>query len=345
MRQAHSETQTQPPALPWHLGLESWCADHFGISRLTPGERPEFAPFEAHKPERFYHVPVVLLVLTSATRPIHQAFAEAAELIRVSTAGFRPVLVTDLYRSPALDACDWPVEQILPEEAWLAQHPTNWLNHAAAHLRTAQQYFGASYVLGLRDEADAHTALGHLARTYNAQESVLIQALRIFTSGLRPNGCGEGFRHGWEDLGAGQRQQRRFFSHLGAEVDVDLYRGTGAGVILAAGASVPEEVLEAAQSSGMSTAVMNAPGAEHGGESFAAAVARACADALRQGGPTLAASAGAPAAELGADGWLDTADQSQWTVELESVGSIRFPPQQAHRVLAEVQGLYGKLLG
>ena len=77
------------PTLPWHQSLEQWCAEHIGHSRQAVPTQAQFAPFEAHKPEKFHQVAVVLVVLTSATRHVHRGFAEAAELIRASTSGFR----------------------------------------------------------------------------------------------------------------------------------------------------------------------------------------------------------------------------------------------------------------
>ena len=57
------------------------------------------------------------------------------------------MLVTDLYRPPALEVCDWPVEQLLAEETWSAHRSGNWLTQAAEHLRAAQQTYGASYII------------------------------------------------------------------------------------------------------------------------------------------------------------------------------------------------------
>lgn len=78
------------PTLPWHQSLEQWCAEHIGHSRQAVPTQAQFAPFEAHKPEKFHQVAVVLVVLTSATRHVHRGFAEAAELIRASTSGSAP---------------------------------------------------------------------------------------------------------------------------------------------------------------------------------------------------------------------------------------------------------------
>src|SRR5690625_155886 len=150
-------TSMSSPDLTWHKSLEQWCAERFGLSRRSIREQADFAPFEAHKPEKFHEVAVVLVVLTSATRSLHRGFTEAMEPIRASTSAFGVVLVADLCQSPALDVCDWPVEQLLAEEMWSAHQQSNWLAQASEHVQAAQQSYGASYVVA-PDEAKSAAA-------------------------------------------------------------------------------------------------------------------------------------------------------------------------------------------
>ncbi|MGO1192979.1 MAG: hypothetical protein ACTMHH_03810 [Nesterenkonia sp.] len=347
------------PALPWHQSLEQWCAEHIGHSRQAVQTQAQFAPFEAHKPEKFHQVAVVLMVLTSATHHVHRGFAEAAELIRASTSGFRAVLVTDLYRPPALEVCDWPVEQLLAEETWSAHQSGNWLTQAAEHLRAAQQTYGASYIIAPTGAGSAAAALRHLGYVYNAPTAVLAQALEIFTAAAGDSAAaGEsvaadddaaaplGFRHGWETIAAGNAQRRRFVSAEAEQVEAHLHRGTGRGLVLDPEGQMPDEFLRAAQDAGWSTAVF--PAAPQGSNTpgrFAANVQRACADALHAGGPVLVCSPAGEPVETSAEGRIVPAGpDGQWSIELDSVAVVRFAPDQAPEVLSRLQSVSSTLL-
>lgn len=351
-------TDLKSPELPWHQSLEQWCAEHIGHSRQAVQTQAEFAPFEAHKPEKFHQVAVVLVVLTSATRGLHRGFAEAAELIRASTSGFRAVLVTDLYRSPALEVCDWPVEQLLAEETWSAHQSGNWLTQAAEHLRAAQQAYGASYIIAPTGAGPAAAALRHLGYVYNAPTAVLAQALEIFAAAADDSAAAEddaaaplGFRHGWETLAAGDSQRRRFISADGEQLEVDLHRGSGRGVLIDPQGQLPAGLRDAAQNAGWSTAVFDPTGEGSSALSrFAANVQRAGADALHAGGPVLLCAAeGAPLTD-DADGRIepvgsnDLSSDDRWSIELDAVAVVRFAPDQAPEVLSRLQSLNSTLL-
>lgn len=334
------------PALTWHQSLEQWCSDSVGHSRQAVQQQADFAPFEAHKPEKFHEAAVVLVVLTSATRQLHRSFAEAAELIRAATSAFRAVLVTDLYQSTALEVCDWPVEQLLAEEMWSAQRRGNWLAEAAQHVGSAQQTYGASYIIAPTGAESAAAALRHLAYVYNAPTAVLAQALQIFAEAPVEGAAAPlGFRHGWETLTAGDSQRRTFRSAQGNEVDVLLHRGTGCGVVIDPAGRLPDELLHAAQHAGWSTAVLPAAGEAPAQNRFAANVERACADALNAGGPVLVCSSAGKLSDADADGRIElVGPEGHWSIELDSVAVIHFSMNQAPAVFSYLQSVTSTLL-
>lgn len=337
-------------SLPWHLGLEEWCLANIGLTRQAVGQQADFAPFEAHKPEKFYEVPVVLMALTSATRALHRSFAEAAELIRASTSGFRAVLVTDLYRSPVLDVCDWPVEQLLAEETWSSHQQSSWLDQAVEHLKAAVGAYGASYVVAPADADSAATGLRHLARVFNAPAAVLNQALTLFTAAEADDAEAPlGFRYGWEALAAGESQRRTFVSAEAEEVQVQLHRGSGCGVVVDPEGRLSPELLQAAQNAGWSTAVLPAEDSSSVADRFGANVWRACADAMHGGGPVLICPAAHPLLLGSAEGRIepegsDASPDGRWSIELESVAVVGFSENQAARVFSHLQSVNATLL-
>lgn len=342
-----TSTNTNTPALTWHHSLEQWCAARIGHSRQSVPRQAAFAPFEAHKPEKFHQVAVVLVVLTSATRHMHRGFAEAAELIRASTSAFRAVLVTDLYQPPALEVCNWPVEQLLSEEMWSATQPGNWLDQASQHLTAAQLTYGASYLIAPTSADSAAAALRHLAHVYNAPTAVLAQALEILAESPGDDAPAPlGFRHGWDSVVAGDLQRRSFVSAQGEQVEALLHRGTGRGVVLDPEGRLPETLLGAAENAGWSTAVFTAtPEGSSSPGRFAVNVQRACADALHSGGPVLACLPAGKPVEMSAEGRIVPADpDGQWSIELDSVAVVRFAPEQAPEVLSHLQSVSSTLL-
>lgn len=335
------------PALTWHHSLEQWCAERIGHGRQSVQQQAAFAPFEAHKPEKFHQVAVVLMVLTSATRHVHRGFAEAAELIRASTSGFRAVLVTDLYQSPALEVCDWPVEQLLSEERWSAAQPGNWLGGASQHLMELQELYGASYLVAPTGDESAAAALRRLAYVYNAPTAVLAQALEILAEASQDDAAAPlGFRHGWDTIAAGDSQRRRFVSAEAEQVEVHLHRGTGRGVVLDPEGRLPQGLLDAAEGAGWSTAVFTAvPEGSSTPGRFAANIQRACADALHAAGPVLVCSPAGEPVETSAEGRIvPPGPDGQWSIELDSVAVVRFAPEQAPEVLSQLQSVSSTLL-
>jgi hypothetical protein len=333
--------------LGWHQSLEQWCAENFGHRRQSVQEQAYFAPFEAHKPEKFHEVAVALVVLTSATRSLHRGFVEALELVRASTSAFRAVLVTDLYQSPALEVSDYPVEQLLAEETWSSHQDSNWLEHAAAHVVSAQGSYGASYLVAPAGPESAAAALRHLAYLHNAPTPVLAQALEILAENLHDEAAGPlGFRHGWEVLTAGAPQRRVFVSAQGHEVSAQIFPGSGRGVVVDPSGALPQELLRAAQNTGWSTAVLSATGQGTSAASrFATNVQRACADALNGGGPVLVYSEGGDSGRVPVDGRLRPPDSDdRWSVELDSIATLLFAPDQASRVFDRLQSLNSSLL-
>lgn len=317
----------------WSEPLESWCTRHFGSERLAADDHAQFGPFEAHKRERFFDTPVVLFVLPSTTASLHLALAKAADLIRVSTAGFRAVIVTDMYRSPAIDACDWPVEQLVPELAWQAHQDSNWLEYAAESVVKAQQYFGASYVLAPDTLEAARAALRLLARSFNCQDAVTDNALQLLAAEASEPEASDGSRGGWSDVSVGEPAVRTIAEPGQGEVTVSMTRGAGRGVLLCIADSATSPLLSAANDIGMSTAVFAA--AEHSSTESVRMAVRAAADGLAFGGPILVGEelSGCTAG----DGVIHGQSPEKWLLRVPDIAVIRFNSEQASQVFAEVR--------
>lgn len=255
----------QTPRPGWHQSLADWAAECYGAladggGRRTPRRGLAFAPFEAHRPERFHARPVALLVLSQDAEVDPSAVADAVELVRISTNGFRAVAFTDSYGVSRRIRPEWPVEQTLPEEAWFCQSGRagqNWLDSAAEQLEWAVEHYGADHVLAPRDLAEAAAVVTLLAHAYNAQPPVLREALKTLAEtessadglqdsrvaddprgpsrsdrsspaqaspehGSQDAGEREGFRSGWAGLGPGQHHRNFRFggAHVQATITV-----------------------------------------------------------------------------------------------------------------------------
>lgn len=339
---------------PWHMGLEAWCAQHFGAARQPVAAAAEWAPYEAHKPERFYHVPSVLVVLTSTTEHLHRGFVGAVELLRVSTSGFKAVLVTDMYRSAATELCQWPIEQVVDEALWLRQSSDNWLDCAASQVAAAQQFYGASYVISPTDAADARLLIEHLARAYNVLDSVRDSALEVLQAGTGPEAAAEGFRSGWgKHLGGSQEAsvRRELTEYDGAgSLSAEICAGRS-GVLLAADELADPGLIDGAARAGWST-VLLAAGDPAPGRNFLAGAVRACADALSLGasGSGLPMVAALPAewpALPQAAGTLTrgterhSTEPQSWTLHLPGLGSLVFTTEETAAVLTELSSICG----
>lgn len=318
----------------WHHTLEEWAELQFGRWERLPHPRPvDFAPFEAHKPELFRNLPVVMILLTGRTRGFHAQFARAAELLRISTAAFRPVLFTDTAHTPALRACDWPVEQCLPEAS--SQPEENWLETAAEHLSWAQKYFGATYVFAPQSTDQAAALLEELSVAFNAQPAVRASALQTIAEApaVRPV-FGASVRGSWGQLPDGQHQQS-FVSAEGHRVEAELRQVPRSGGVLVAHGQHEDALRELAEAAGWNSVAVSA-GTQQG-KSFAGTVLRAGAQALSQNGP--AVLFGEDLVGIGADAVLEPADaEGRLTLRLRGE-TLRFPASAAPRVLNTVAQL------
>ncbi|WBL19790.1 hypothetical protein [Citricoccus sp. NR2] len=333
--------------ITWSQSLEEWCTEKYGVRAQKVSGRTEFAPYDAHRPERYRGVPAVLVVLTSATRHLHANFAEALDLIRTATSGFRAVLVTDDYHSTALTRSDWPTEQILPESSWLRQHHTNWLASATDQVRAAQRYFGASFVVAPSGTSHARDLLKDIARAYNAQQPVLDAALTLFDQDLSdPTGVNSGYRGGWQAIEESDdpHSTRRFISGDGVTaVTANLLRGRGHGVVVDHRGLLTEGLRAALESAGWGIAELTEETSTAEGDNpFTRGAALACADALRHAGPAVLIDD----VVSGSMGSLRRGEsQDVWELDVDQLGRVSFTEENAERVLSEVGRLYAGLFG
>lgn len=339
-----------PDTLTWSQSLEEWCTATYGVRAQEVSGRTEFAPYDAHRPERYRGVPAVLVVLTSATRHLHANFAEALDLIRMSTNGFRAVLVTDDYHSTALTRSDWPTEQILPERYWLRQHDTNWLASAADQVRAAQRYFGASFVIAPSSAPHARDLLQDIARVYNAQQPVLDAALGLFDQDLpESTGVNPGYRGGWSDIQESEqsRSTRTFTSRDGANTVVaELLRAREHGVVVDHRGLLSDVLRRSLENAGWGIAELREEtAAESSDDHFLRGVVYACADALRGSGPAVLVDGAASNETSQAGSLRPGAQPGAWILDVDQIGRVSFTEQDAERVLREVGRLYAGLFG
>lgn len=343
-----STPTTNSTALSWHQSLEQWCTEQFGTHRQPVEGRTEFAPYEAHRPDRYHGLPVVLVVLSSTTRAFHGNFAEALDLIRMSTNGFRVILATDVYDSDALHRTEWAAEQILSEQVWLARNRGNWLQAAGDQVIAAQQYFGADYVVAPTNADHARELLVSLTKAYNAQRPVRAEALRIFDDAVAASAQPSvGFRGDWESIEGSVKREFSFGDD--AAVSAQLSRTSDRGLLIDAQQLLTEPMLAAAHAAGWNTAVLAAVSGNtestRDAESLLRGVALAAAETLDGSGPAvLVAGSGSALDAADSHGVLRSSDSEQpWALELPGVAEVRFAASGTERVLAEVGRLYGRL--
>src|SRR5699024_1176207 len=229
-------------AASWHQSLEEWAQQQFGHWTKIPHARPAaFAPFEAHRPGPFHALPVVMIVLSRRTCAFHRELVQAIDLIRISTSAFRPVLFTDTAHSPAIAACDWVVEQCLPED--LTAPGENWLDGASDHLSRAQRFYGAAYVFAPKNTQEAADLINSLALGYNAEPGVRAAAAQTFAEAPKHRDVlGSSSRGGWDQLPAGSHEQA-FTSDRGEVIRVALNHVPEApGVFIGGSDTVRESV-------------------------------------------------------------------------------------------------------
>lgn len=349
----------QRRSITWHQSLADWAAAHYGAPGGPVPRQPSrrglaFAPFEAHRPERFHTRPVALLVLSQDADVDPAALAEAVELVRISTNGFRAVAFTDSYGVSTRIRPEWPVEQTLPEEAWLCQPNRagqNWLDAAAEQLEWTVEHYGADHVLAPRDPAEAAAVVTLLAHAYNAQPPVLRAALETLAGAETPAehadrdaGEREGFRSGWAGLGPGQHRRRFHLGGVHVQATITVGQGLSGGTLLGAADAAPSGLVGAAHDAGWSSVLLSVQKAGAAGdEPFIAGVLRACLDALPEPGAVVVLD--------GDESWTlpdeersgllrqDQSAEGRWRVEVPGVAVLRFGESEARQVFGRLSGI------
>lgn len=315
----------------WHHTLEEWAQRQFGHWERLSARPVNFAPFEAHRPEPFYALPVVVFVLTARTRAFHAEFVQAVELVRISTAAFRPVLFTDTATTPALSACDWPIEQCLPEA--LVPSDENWLDSAAGQLKWTQKHFGATYVFAPQSTENAAELLRELSAAYNAEPAVLAagQAMLGQAPGTR-NDFGPTGRGPWKDLPEGPHLQN-FATDADHNVAVTVDRISGSrGAIVSGDIDTADALHSLGVLSEWSRVVLNDPSPSN--REAERTVLRAGSQALSNGGPVI--RCGTEMTDIGEVAALTSTDGGR-RFELKVGAQVfRFPDSAAGRVLETV---------
>lgn len=358
--------------LPWHYSLEQWCAAHYGNQRLRLSTYAPMAPMETYRPLLHREVPVVVVVLTAATRPLHRPLAEALELIRVATNAFRPVLVSDAADSPAVRLLQWPVEQVTHEGAWYRGMEKNWLELAAAHVDDVQTRYSAQYVLAPETVEQALDAVNLLALGFDAPGPVHQSARERITSAGIEEPLRTGVRGQWSDIPAGHDQRVVRLESGGAAVPVTTFRDhDGEAVLLALESTDEQRLIDWASLAGCNAAVLKAdallevqadlPGEPQQLTSTARelmTLVNAAADALGADGAAIAWSVGidqqahedsaAQALLSGCeriDGHLAQLNDAQLQITVPGAGAISFPEPSLPRVLAQLTSTMKSPLG
>lgn len=319
----------------WHQTLEEWAQQRFESWQKVPHVRPvAFAPFEAHRPEAFQALPVIMVILSRRTRAFHRELVQAIDLIRISTAAFRPVLFTDSAHSPAITACDWVIEQCLPED--LTESGVNWLDDASDHLSWTQRFFGATYIFAPKNTQEAEDLINGLALAYNAEPGVRAAAARIFAAA--PNhfeelGCSS--RGAWDQLPTGKREQN-FTSDCGEVIQAVLnHVPESPGVFIGGIDAMTDSIDKLAASTGWSSITTTT--ATAASSRFAAAVINAGAQAMSPGGMRILVGADDPG--ISTDAVLTpTASGENHSLRIGN-RTLRFAASETLRVLVTVASL------
>ncbi|MGO2859771.1 MAG: hypothetical protein ACTIC1_01345 [Brevibacterium sp.] len=319
----------------WHHTVEEWAQERFGDWHRIADARPApFAPFEAHRPEPFHALPVIMVVLSQRTRAFHHELVQAIDLIRISTATFRPVLFLDTAQSPAIAACDWPVEQCLPET--LTQPGENWLAGASAHLTRAVKYYGATYVLAPKNTQEAEELVDRLALAFNAEPGVRASAAQ--TLGDAPTlheELGSSARGAWDQLPAG-KSKKTFSSDRGDVIQVAFDHVLGSPGVLIGGPGATEKIDAIAAVAGLSS-IAPATTSEKSAQ-FTAEVLNAGAQAMT--GPGARILVGVDDVNIASDAVLTRAENGENCTLHIGQRVVRFPASAIPRVLASVAGLF-----
>lgn len=325
---------TNTPTTSWHQTLEEWTQEQFGDwHRITEARPAPFAPFEAHRPEPFHTLPVIMVVLSQRTRVFHHELVQAIDLIRISTANFRPVLFLDTAQSPAIAACDWPVEQCLPET--LVQPGENWLDGASTHLTRVVKYYGATYVFAPKSTQDAEDLVDRLALAFNAEPGVRASAAQILGGApvLREE-LGSSARGAWDQLPAG-KGEKSFSSDRGDVIQIGFNHVPGSPGVLIGGPGATTEIEALTTATGLSS-ITSATTAQI--SQFTAAVLSAGAQAMSGTGARILV--GADDANIASDAVLIGAEHGEDYILHIGQRVARFPTSATPRVLASVVGLF-----
>lgn len=316
--------------LPWHWSLEDWCTQHFGFRRQqAKADSAPWAPYEAHRPERHYEVPSVLVVLSSTAAHLQRGFISAVDLLRTSTNGFKAVLLTDMYRPPAAEVCEWPVEQVISEPLWMRHKSSNWLDYAAESVQRAQRFYGAQFILAPRNQQEARDALGHLAAVYNVLDPVLAQAEVILHRQSASPAEPPGVRWGWQSLREGHELRRHFTFGEGTAVTVEISTGRRRGLLVGERHALPPFMQRAAAQAGWAVAELSTESSRSTDvRPFFTGAARALRDALVPHGPAISVD-GEQQVLPRAEGRIVAPVKDYAVIELPGHGRIRIPEKAA----------------
>lgn len=286
--------------ISWDISLEQWCQRAYGSRRLRMESRYPMAPIETYRPELHLEVPVLVLVLTAAARPLHAPLGQAIELIRASTYGFRPVLVTDIADSPAARAGQWAVEQVPHASSWYLDAQRNWLELAARHVDDTQLHYTAQYVLAPTTEAEALDAVELLAQSFDATAEVHQAAREIISTAGLGAMRRTGARGRFAELPLGEQELPLVFDSGATAVLRTLRREKASGVLISVDNAAQDSLLQWADAAGVNAASVpetdallsiGVAGEQPGSASLSVdfiEVVNAAADALAEGGPALA---------------------------------------------------------
>lgn len=334
----------------WSLSLEEWLGVG-ALGRVADSRFPKFqtAPFEAHKPERFHHVPLVAFVSTRAGREFQKAMIEAAELIRLSTNGFRSMLFVDEAEIPSSEVAAWHVEQCVPEDFWLANTGDNWLPVVANYFQEVKEQFAVSYVVAPRNITEAKSTIAKLGALFGARPGVTRRGLERFDGVIVADSRKSGFRGGWGGIQQ-ESSSISFESSAGELVSGSFSEGIASASLV--GFSGPSDgVYSSAQSAGWRTARLHAVTKQQKDAeiSFQTAVLRASAGASKKNDMVIEvvqdASCESKLGSLSQGKLVAPPNVDEWTLDINGTNMpITFSPSDSSTVLSKVRSAYAKFL-
>lgn len=349
----------------WSASLESWARTRYGAQRLAVSSTMDFAPQGTLRPHTFYGLPVVLIVMTRSSAPMHAGLAQGVELIREATYGFRVVVLTDEPAAESLREVDFSVEHCLGEVDWAALHGSNWLTEAADHLDWTRRQYGASMILAPERPEQVIDDLARLGAAFEAPEKVLATAAEIARDALdsvQDPQLQQSLRGWWGELGPGRRHRKVTLGDLTLSVTVE--PAEGAGVLVGLGSDT-SPLVERARAGGWTNVLITAqskegasqgpaaPGAEHSAAAVAeesqqarllAACLRAAAEGVDTAGPSfLIESREAPAREaehIGVDGVITVSSEGRCQVTMDYGSSLDCSEEDLLPSLERIRGIH-----